>query len=162
MNRPEGSESQTQHHRVGSQDSNGFIQVVDSGRKQQMLACCQLLIDAGRGVDAGPRDIELLEWNRSARRGPPVPRDACAVSTERRNADTPFPLSIYLEERFLPHDWRLRDFRVRRRWPVPLRGMENPNKTHVPVRTRPASPFAVARNPLLLTSGIDVAIDKSV
>jgi len=40
--------------------------------------------------------------------------------------------------------------------------MRDADEDHVPVRASPASPFTIARNPLLLSAGIDIAIDERV
>src|SRR5580704_17156766 len=127
-----------------------------------MHSLCQLRIDTGRSISTRPGYIKLVEGNRSAPRKPTMPRRAHAFSSERWDANTPLALCINFQERLLAHDRSLIHLRVGRIWPIALRRVGDANENHVPVRTGTACPFAVARNPLLLSAGIDVAVNECV
>src|SRR5579872_3465171 len=108
------------------------------------------------------RNIEFLEWNRFGWSRAIVPGNSDAVFLEGRDADTPISVLIHFEERLLAHDRNLIHLRIRRIRPIPRRHWLNANEDHIPIRTGPTLPFAVARNPLLLGARIDIAVDQCV
>src|SRR5579872_7533151 len=104
MDRAERRETQTEHYSVRTLDANGFDQVVDARRQEQVLSFGQLCIHGRSGIGAGMRDIELLKWNRFARSRAIVPGNSDAVFLEGRDADAPISVLIHFKERFLAHD----------------------------------------------------------
>ena len=91
-----------------------------------------------------------------------VPGDALTVSLERWNSNAPVPFRIDLEEWFFTDDGCAFDLGVGWLRPFACGRIRDADEDHVPVRSGPASPLAVARDPLLLRAGADVAVDQRV
>src|SRR5207253_10223522 len=107
-------------------------------------------------------NIKPPKPNRLSRRLPTAPRNPEAVAVQRRNPHAELARGIQLQERLLAHHWRMRYLRVRRRGPCAFRGMHHADKHHVPVRTRPTLPVAVARDPLLLAAGVNIPVHQRI
>src|SRR5258708_24356889 len=69
---------------------------------------------------------------------------------------------VDLEIGLFANDGSLRDLGVGRLWPFAFGWIGNADEDLVPVGAGPASPFAVAGDPLLLRAGGNIAIDESV
>jgi hypothetical protein len=125
------------------------------------LPFCQLRID-GRGGISGLRDVELRERDGLAGGRSCVPGDTRAVLRKIGNADSIVAFRINGEEGFFADDGRLLGPRERRVGPLARGSLWDTDEDHVPVMARPASPLAVARDPLLLGSGVYPTVDDGV
>ena len=73
-------EAEAHDDRVGAGDADGFGEVVDAGREEQILAFGELRVDGGGGVAVGVGDVELRDEGSSCRGSIRcVPGDAGAV-----------------------------------------------------------------------------------
>src|SRR6266699_512705 len=137
-------------------------QLIDPRRQNQILALGKLHVDRLRRINIRARNIKPRNRNRLSRRFPTAPRNPEAVAVQRRNPHAELARGIQLQERLLAHHWRMRYLRVRRRGPCAFRGMHHADKHHVPVRTRPTLPVAVARDPLLLAAGVNIPVHQRI
>ena len=58
MDGTQRGKTESQHHSVGAGDTDRRVEVIYTGRKEQILAVSKLSIDTVRCVDACPGDIE--------------------------------------------------------------------------------------------------------
>ncbi len=107
--------------------------------------------------DVKTRKRKGMAWGVAA-----APADAHAVGAQRRDAHVPVATRINQEERLLANHRCLGNPGIRRLGPVAFGRMYHADKDHIPVGAGPAAPFAVARDPLLLRAGVDVAVDQRV
>ena len=91
-----------------------------------------------------------------------MPGNAGSISTQRWHTHAVVSSRIDLQKWFFANDGSERNLGIGRGRPLAGRRIGYADKDHVPVGAGPFAPLGVARNPLLLRSGIDGAIDQIV
>ena len=110
----------------------------------------------------GLRDVELIDGDGRARRGAGGPTDALGVGLQRRNEDEVPAGAVDVEVGLLADDGRPVHHGVGRVGERALRGVDAAHEDHVPYAVGPTGPLAVARQPLLLRGGDDLAVHDGV
>src|SRR5580704_17236446 len=126
-----------------------------------MVAFCQLRIDGRSGV-ARLCDVELRERDGLTSSRAAVPGDTRAVLRTIGNANAIVAIRINGEKGLFADDGRLLNPGERRVGPLTRGSLRNTDEDHVPVMADPASPRAVAGDPLLLGSAVHPAVDDGV
>src|SRR5580698_4836522 len=142
-------------------NADRFGEIIDAGSQDAVFVFGELRVDGGCVIAIGVGDVELADgdgfsWCRG------VPGDTGAVVTDRGNAYAVVAGGVDLEEGLFADDGSLRDLSIRRVGPFAFRWIGDADKDHVPVCAGPTTPLTVARDPLLLRAGCDLAVDEGV
>ena len=157
----ESGEADAHDDSVGTSDADGLCEVVETGSDEEILAARQLRVEGGSGV-SGVGDEELAYGDRFSQGRATVPGDSGRIGSHCRNAHAVVACGIHLKEWLFADNRRLGHLCVGWRGPLPRRWILDAHEDHVPVGAGPTAPLAIARNPLLLRSGVDVAVNDRV
>ncbi len=162
LRRDQRGDAKAQDDRVGPGDPQRVIERVNARGEQDVLAGGQCGVHAGDAGRSRLGDIELIDRGGLAQLRAGGPTDAPAVSLQRRHEDGVSAGAVDSEEGLLADDGSPVHDRVGRIGELTARGVDAADEDHVPHPVAPARPLAVARQPLLLGGGDDLAVDDRV
>src|ERR1035437_6344701 len=154
-------ETKSHDHRAGTSNAERLGEVIDAGGEEQMLATGQLCVE-GRGGVAGVGDVKAIEGDRHSGRRARAPRDAGALVAQLRHTNEIAAPRIDGKKGLFAHQGSPGDLGVRRRGRLAGWRRKHADEDHIPIGASPTAPLAVARDPLLLGAGVDVAVHYGV
>ena len=162
VRRDERGDAEAQDDGVGLRDLQGVVERVMAGGEQDVLAGREGGVDPGGVGRRGLGDVKLVDGDRRARRGAVGPTDALGVGLKRRDEDGVLAGAVDGKVRLLADDGRPLHHGIGRVGEVAGRGVRAAHEDHVPDPVGPLRPLAVAREPLLLRGGDDLAVHDRV